>query len=145
MSDERVREILKRGDPGGDDARIAPSDLARMRRAILAHAPVRRRPWALVLVPASVAAALVVAVLWLASTKTGDRAGGAATAGPVARSSTDARRPEAASLPTAAPVPVAKVAPRVEPRTRLRSPRTIRFVTQSGTQIIWTLDPDLEI
>jgi hypothetical protein len=26
-----------------------------------------------------------------------------------------------------------------------KAPRTLRFVTSSGTQIIWTLDPNLDL
>jgi hypothetical protein len=56
--------------------------------------------------------------------------------------------------PTAPPghAPVAHSKPRRSPAHRsvpaavsVKLPRTIHFVTQSGTQIIWTLDPNLEL
>jgi hypothetical protein len=181
-ADERLRRLLRRGDPAGDGAVPSPVDVARMRRTILAAASEAPRPRVPALVPVGAAALLVALAFWVLKSgsardarpllheapqpatiaATPDRH--PSTPGPPAGSASPARPgepvsaasgPDVPALHASAtpapsdPAPGAPQSPPAQPPALAASlepgPRSIRFVTSNGTQIIWTLDPQLEI
>lgn len=164
---EKLREILRRGDPAAGDPGLSPEEIQRMRRVVLAAVPEpRRRGW---LVPVmATAAALVLAValaliLWRPESKVVKAvrpplplAGEGRGEGPVVVvEKTPPHRPSA-GLPAAQereqreprPAP-RKKAIHHEPEpvvvAQAESPSTqIQFSTPGGTRIIWVLHPATE-
>jgi len=160
---DALATLLCLGDPAPSGSGPEPAELARMRRAILAEA-VAHRP-RLAFAPAHALTAAAIAVVALMASLIGfDRRDDvpALEHARVARESVAARsaattdRPAAVALP---PAPAVTAPPRVvalarpqaqaarEPATAHTTPRstTVRFTTQRGTQIIWTLDPRVEL
>ncbi|MFP5289003.1 MAG: hypothetical protein ACLGI9_24915 [Thermoanaerobaculia bacterium] len=170
MNDEKLREILKRGDPAAGDPGLAPEEVQGMRRAVLAAVPEpRRRGW---LVPALAgAAALILAAvialsLWQPEPpKEAVRpplplAGEGRGEGSVVAEKTPPHRPSA-GLPAPqerepAPTPkkkekkpVVQRAPEPEPVVLAQAEpsgeqRQIQFSTPGGTRVIWVLNPATE-
>ena len=147
-SDDRLRRLLKQGDPAGDGMGIAPQDLARMRRAVLtaAEAKARGRSVGFPLVPAAAVVALVALVAWIVRVEVASRRPEAVSRGTIERAQ-ERRVPvetrhAAPQAPTVASGGVRRAA---SPTTLARTARTIHFVAKTGTQIIWTLDPNLDL
>jgi hypothetical protein len=66
MNDERLRQILRQGDPAGGDGGLTPDEAHAMRRAVLTAVPERRRRLLPILALAgAVATAVLVAILLL--------------------------------------------------------------------------------
>ncbi|HEY2293264.1 MAG TPA: hypothetical protein VGM86_21400, partial [Thermoanaerobaculia bacterium] len=66
MSDERLRQILRQGDPAGEDAGLTPDEARAMRRTVLTAVPERKRRLLPILALAgAVATAALIAVLLL--------------------------------------------------------------------------------
>ncbi len=115
----RLRELLRLGDPAGDGAEPSAAESAELRRVMLRSArtttPVRWLPLA-----TAATGAIAAAVLLLPG-------GFEPTATPpVQEMTTDAENGPAANRAA-------------------EDGRQIRFATENGTQIIWVLDPDLEL
>ena len=143
MKNERLYAWLRAGDPASEGS-PGPVEIARMRSAILAEAATRSmrpRPLrALVAATALAAGAGLAVAAWLA------RSGPAAVLPPVldAASVTWAPR-EPPPLAAERAVPPARE-PRSRPQvTSVTQATTVRFTTRRGTQIIWTLDPRVEL
>jgi hypothetical protein len=100
MSDERLRQILRQGDPAGDDGGLGPDEARAMRRTVLTAVPeTRRRLLPVLALAGAVATAVLIAVLL---------------------------RPEPAPAPSriaAAPVPPARPIAQVAVEPASRSPR----------------------
>jgi hypothetical protein len=162
MNDERLRQILRHGDPASGDAGLTPDEVRALRRTVLTAIPERRRR--LAWLPAAAAAAMALLLLALALRPW---------------HGTPAPPPRVAALPTPAPAPTiaptiapvtaptpaaiaATAAPSPEPpkrsrparRRAVREPRIalaslpearepavreIRFSTPGGTRVIWQL------
>ncbi|MFL6195342.1 MAG: hypothetical protein ACJ75H_14290 [Thermoanaerobaculia bacterium] len=163
--DERLRHILREGDPAAGDPGLTLEEAREMRRAVLNAVPERRRrllpvfAWA---GAALVAVAVLVAALLLQRPEAApaprvaevvkETAGTAATAEtPVAETEktetvevTAKKRPHRRRTPAPAtsatsnsPDRIASAAPAVEPE----EPRQIQFSTPGGTRIIWVISP----
>lgn len=111
--DERLRALLRAGDPAEDEAGLSREESAHLRRVVLRNVrspqPTRWLP-----LTAVAAAGLLAAVLLL---------------------------PQRVSPPSPAdeaPIEIAGEGPR-------EAARQIHFATERGTQIIWVLDPDLDL
>jgi len=66
MNDERLRQILRRGDPAGEGGGLTPDEARAMRRAVLTAVPERKRRLLPVFALAGAAAtAVLIAVLLL--------------------------------------------------------------------------------
>ncbi|HEY4563004.1 MAG TPA: hypothetical protein VIJ36_08490 [Thermoanaerobaculia bacterium] len=66
MNDERLRQILRRGDPAGEDGGLTPDEARPMRRTVLTAVPERKRRFLPVFALAGAAAtAALLAVLLL--------------------------------------------------------------------------------
>jgi hypothetical protein len=66
MNDERLRQILRQGDPAGEDGGLTPDEARAMRRTVLTAAPERKRRLLPVLALAgAVATAVLIAVFLL--------------------------------------------------------------------------------
>lgn len=174
MNDEKLREILKRGDPAAGDPGLAPEEIQGMRRAVLAAVPEPRgRGW-LVPVLAGAAALILAAVialsLWQPEPPELPRvavrpplppAGEGRGEGPaVVERKTPPHRP-AAGLPAPqeretppapkkkkpvrrAPEPEPIVLAQAEPPIASGEQRQIQFSTPGGTRVIWVLHPATE-
>lgn len=159
---DELGALLRLGDPAQGDPGPDGADLARMRRAMLAeagrdHGRIAAAGSRLVVAAALVAAA-VITVLIRVEPPFGvlpvepDSPGlGAST--PAHAAVEPASRPQAATalrhaepgpvvavLSDTPPAPPADVADPGTPRAT-----TVRFTTPRGTQIIWTLDPRVEL
>lgn len=158
MNDDRLRQILRKGDPAAQDTELAPDEVHAMRRTVLTAIPEshRRLAW-LSLLAAGAAGVLVLALVialgpWRrpsATPPTAPRMAATATpvpappAGPepvvpLERPAKNPRRTHhhTPRLPRIPPVP-----PPDEPITIASLPavREIRFSTPGGTRIIWEL------
>lgn len=165
MNEERIRKLLREGDPFAGEAGLNPEEVREMRRTVLTAIPGRRERRLLpaLALAGAAAVAVLIAVLVLRQNPGGtpkpapppQRAGMAAVPVPVPPS----------------PAPVAEAAPREETRTAqarprhrrasIRHPRTqdsvaslkaseepketvvreIQFTTPGGTRILWTVAP----
>jgi hypothetical protein len=160
-SNDRLRDLLRRGDPAAGDPGLSPDEVGRMRRAVLAATPEPRRRLLMVPVLAGLAAAvalLVVASPWSRLGEIG--------APPAPEPAAAAAAATPAPTPGATPVPAPE---RVEPPVRLASreapahprvrrhrppepvatmahaePRQIQFEAPGGTRVIWILNPTTE-
>lgn len=152
--DRRLRRLLRRGDPAGGDSPPAAQDLGRMRRQILeqggADEPLSPR-LGLRWVAVGVCVLILVVVGWqLRGPKVGP------TVAPrIAEAQADSLPPapvadvrEVPAVPEEAEIievvvdePPVVVAASDE---KLQA-RTLHFTTQRGTQIIWIIDPELEL
>lgn len=66
MNDERLRQILRQGDPAGEDVGLTPDEARAMRRTVLTAVPERKRRLLPILALAgAVATAALIAVLLL--------------------------------------------------------------------------------
>ena len=162
--DLKLRELLRRGDPAQGNPPPGPQELARMRQELLEQAEAREdgtnlvgRRWA-----AAVASVVIlVAVGWQlrnqsvqppAVTEPPERITPpvAVDAEPVPAAPPAAEvRDESESVP---PVVVASSdagdsspPPDGDVSAETLQARTVRFTTRGGTQIIWILDPELEL
>ena len=124
MTDDRTNDtldaLLKQGDPAGDDTAPSTEDIAQMRRTVLNALPERRRRIRWVPIAAATAAMALAVVLI-----------------------TPARLDRQAAdnpLPTA-------TTETVDSGTTAAGDRRqqVQFATESGTRIIWVLDPDLNL
>lgn len=165
---DRLRDLLREGDPAAGDPGLSPEEVQAMRRTVLSAVPEpRRRGW---LVPAlATAAALVLAavpVLWRTAPevpdtpKPGPVVAAPVTPAPVPEPIRPAPAPQpepeppvriAAEKPEERPEPLA-VAPAVPalPEQQAVLPaapegqRQIQFSTPGGTRVIWMLNPATE-
>ena len=156
MNDERIRQILREGDPYAGEPGLSPEEIREMRRTVLNAIPDHRERRFRLLPALALAGAAAVAVLVAVL----------------------ALRPGSEITPKAAPPRIATVAPapaqpvpppvvrdeerpkvRREPRQRRRAPvpapepretiasaeetpvREIQFTTPGGTRILWTVAP----
>jgi hypothetical protein len=162
---EEIQRRLRAGDPAGDGGDLSPDEWASMRRAVLDTVSDRAAPAATRLWMPVVAAAALIVVAVVVTVRIY-----APEVEPAPVTSTE--EPPVAVIPEPAPVteslevsgpPVESVAPDPNaprgavavaedteppktqpavPTVEPRQPRTIRFTTANGTQIIWKLDPD---
>ena len=118
LEQKRIRELLQRGDPAGDDPGLDLEQVARMRRRVLLAAPSPRvrglRP-----IPALALSALVVMLVAVGWNLT---------------------RP---ALPPAA-ADAQAVADRPGSSSEKRS-RQVQFATPGGTRVIWILDSEFGV
>ncbi|MBP7149498.1 MAG: hypothetical protein KBD01_18370 [Acidobacteria bacterium] len=158
---ERLRDLLRRGDPALGEPPLSPGELGLMRdrMAAAARAPARpaRRPlaWA----GAALACAVVAAAVWFVPRP---REGAAPRTVPAPA----ATRPPAVAQIVPPPVPVLSEPPTPEPRAPAgaarRAPRApaapavvaavpqssisrLEFVTPGGLRIYWQVQPDLDL
>ena len=157
---ERLRQVLRDGDPAAQEAGLTPDEVHAMRRAVLTSIPESRRRFAWLPVLATGTAALIVLALIFARTP-GHRPPASLPAAP-----------QIAVIPTPVPAPPVLPAPAApsqrstksvrpahrrtvrppqapparhdEPMTLASLPETstvreIRFSTPCGTRIIWEL------
>lgn len=119
-SDRRLQALLREGDPAADGSELSTDEALNLRRSVLRRVRTARpiRWWP---VTAAAAATLLAAALLLPS-----------------RISTPVSPSNGTSGPSGAP-------PELTEQQASDSPRQIRFATEQGTQIIWVLDPDLEL
>lgn len=161
--DERLRHILREGDPAAGEPGLTREEIQDLRRTVLTAIPERRRR----LVPvfalagaALAAVAVLVAALLLqrpeavpapvprVAAVVKETAGTAATAEAPAAEKTETmkvtakrrphrRRTPVTSVTSESPDRLASAAPPVEPE----EPRQIQFSTPGGTRIIWVISP----
>jgi hypothetical protein len=157
---ERLRAILRKGDPAAGDPGLPAEELQAMRRAMLSAVPEpRRRGWLVPVLAAAAVLALATALalgLW----RTESRPEPLAIARPV--QPTPSPRPPAVQVPAApeAPVRTAEKTEGVERPRKRRTPRPappapepvrtvvaqhqIQFSTPGGTRVIWVPNPTAE-
>ncbi len=123
---ERLREILRRGDPGASGAGPTREEIARMRQAILRGAETRRAPAAGFRLAAAGALAALLLVGGLALWKIDPGRPPGPGAEPAARPAGETRRSETG------------------PPER-KGVRVIHFVTPGGTRVVWSLDPEFNV
>lgn len=119
-SSNRLRRLLQSSDPAGDGTTPTADELAAVRRAILRTEPRNHEaPWIPVAIAATLVVALGILLLAVGVEKDPERAldGGV----------TPARE---AVLPAAETTGDA---------------HQIQFATENGTQVIWVVNPDLEL
>ena len=165
MSDEKLREILRKGDPAGGDPGMTPEEVREMRRVVLSAVPERKRRGWLLPVMAGAAALILAAVIALSLWQPEPqeeavrpplpRAGeGRGEGAVVVEKKTPPHRPSAGlpapqeREPPPAPKRKKKTVRR-EPApivvAQAESPSTqIQFSTPGGTRIIWVLNPATE-
>ena len=154
--DLKLRSLLTRGDPADGEEALEAQDLARMRREILAQAEggepsVSRVYWRWA---AAFVCVLVLAVVGWQLRKPSVRpsgeteiAGARETATADATTPLEAPPPEVVDEPrvTVASAKEEPVDEAVDEPAEILQARTLRFTTRRGTQIIWILDPELEL
>jgi len=170
--EDRLRALLRRGDPAADAAEGLPAHIAaRMRARVVAATSDRHRPGFSPFVWATAAAAGIVVIVAIAVRPEAPPPPGppelpasppaVADAPPVAPaplstpvvtppaevqrgvSEAGTRSAPVASSPRAAPV-VALPAASTPAVASTRKPLTVQFTTPAGTRIIWTLDPEFK-
>jgi hypothetical protein len=157
---ERLREVLRRGDPGGGEAGLTSEESQAMRRTVLSAVPEPRERFRLAPVFFTVAAAVLSCVVGLSLWRAHDQPDRPAPTVQAARPAV----PALPSVPQAQPQPeppleVAVVSPPPRPRpmrsTRLMrqrpveevkpeevqetTTRQVQFSAPGGTRIIWLL------
>jgi hypothetical protein len=163
MNDDRLRQILREGDPSAQDFELTPDEAHTMRRMVLTAIPESRRRlgWLPLLTAGAVALILLALAIgpWhqqpekippaapqMATVATPVPAPSETPepAVPSERPVTNPRPPHRRAVPTQAPP-----APHDEPMTLASLPdtpasavREIRFSTPGGTRIIWELSTD---
>ena len=155
MKNERLKAWLRAGDPAGEGS-PGPVEIARMRAAMLAEAAAASmRPRPLRALAGATALAAAAAGLALAAWLV--RSGPAAMLPPELGGTAVTWAPPAPApallelvergfeRPTYAAQRSVRSAP--EPRSQRLATQTttVRFTTRRGTQIIWTLDPRIEL
>ena len=164
MNEEKLREILKRGDPAAGDPGMTAEEVREMRRTVLSAVPEpRKRGW-LVPVLAGAAALVLAAVialsLWpsppeeVAVRPPLPRAGeGRGEGAPVVAEKTTPPQPSPAPQEREPPpAPVREPEPEPEPKRKPEpvvlaqadGPTQIQFSTPGGTRVIWVLQPATE-
>lgn len=121
-SSHRLADALRRGDPAAVDSAMTEDERRRVRSRLASARPEAGPPRAYGWLAAMVAVAaglLVLAVVW-------NRPTGGELAAP--------------AKSAAAPIPAKVESPAGGERTQ-----QIRIITKNGTQIIWILNPDLEL
>jgi hypothetical protein len=158
MNDERIRQLLREGDPFAGESTLNPEEIREMRRTVLNALPDPRERWFRLLPALALAGAAAVAVL-IAVLALRPGSGAPPKAAPPRMAAVPAPAPPA-------PAPVAEPALREETRkiqprhhrrpSAPRPPRTeetvaslegtalreIQFTTPGGTRILWTVAPD---
>jgi cytoskeletal protein RodZ len=166
MNDEKIRQILREGDPFAGEAGLTPEEVREMRRTALTAIPERRERRLRLLPALALAGAAAVAVL-IAFLALRQAPGGtpkpapprmaavpepvapvsppsAPVASPVPRAETRTvrprhhRRPVAPRPPKTADAVASLEKPRESEGTALRE---IQFTTPGGTRILWTVVP----
>jgi hypothetical protein len=161
MSDERLRQMLRQGDPAGGDGALTPDEARAMRRTVLTAVPERkRRLLPIFALAGAVATAVLIAVLLL-------RPEPVKTPVPAPRIATAPAppAPPAAQAPVEPAPPAQKVEDQRPAHRRPRQPhhrrptvqaapeaqdtlasletaepeRQVQFSTPGGTRIIWIL------
>ncbi|MCH7781197.1 MAG: hypothetical protein IH848_10145 [Acidobacteria bacterium] len=115
---DEIRELLRQGDPAGNDRGLGADEAARMRRRIVTEATTRKAPLFRP-IPALAAAAIIILVV-----ATGWRF----------------LRPEVPAGPDGS-----KTAAVPGPAAPERRTRQVQFLTPGGTRIIWLLDSEFEV
>ena len=164
---DRLRDVLREGDPAAGDPGLSPEEVQSMRRTVLSAVPEpRRRGW---LVPAlATAAALILAavlVLWQTAPGTPPEPGPVVAAPVTPAPTPEPVRPAPAPQPEP-PVRIAEEKPEEQPEPLAAAPaipvvpeqqavlpaasaapeeqRQIQFSTPGGTRVIWMLNPATE-
>jgi hypothetical protein len=158
MNDDRLRQILRHGDPASGDAGLTLDEVRALRRTVLTAIPEPRRRFIWLPVAAAAAILLVLAVTlrpWRETPAPPPRVAALPTPAPTLA-------PAPAPPPAASAAVVAIAAPSPEPpkrsrpahRRAVREPRMdlaslpeapepvvreIRFSTSGGTRVIWQL------
>jgi hypothetical protein len=123
---ERLRAILRRGDPGASDAGPSREEIAWMRQTVLRGAETSRAPGAGFRLAAGGALAALVLMAGLALWRSDPGRPAGSGADRAVRSAGPTRRSEA------------------DPAER-RAVRVIHFVTPGGTRVVWSLDPEFDV
>jgi hypothetical protein len=158
MNDERLRQILRQGDPAEGDGGLTPEEVRAMRRTVLTAIPERKRRLLPVLALAgAVATAVLIAVLLLRPAPAPPRVAAAPTppAPPIAPAE-PAPRPlqereergpaprhhsqhhHRRSAPPVAPA-ITDTLASLETTDAETTERQVQFSTPGGTRIIWIL------
>jgi len=166
MNDERIRQILREGDPFAGEPSLTPEEIREMRRTVLNAIPDRReRSFRLLPALALTGAAAVVVLIAVLALRPGGKIPSKAVAPRIAAVS----GPVVPVPPSPAPVTrpaLREETPKVQSRHQHRhktprpsrpedavasletpegqaetAPRDIQFTTPGGTRIIWTLAP----
>ena len=167
MNDEKLREILKRGDPAAGEPGMTPEEVREMRRTVLSAVPEpRKRGW-LVPVMAGAAALVVVVIaltLWkpeppkqavrpperpplpLAGEGRGEGVKRIEKTPPLPSPAPQEREPPPSPVREPEPEPEPEPQPEPEPVVLAQAdgPTQIQFSTPGGTRIIWVLQPATE-
>jgi len=133
--DLRLRELLRLGDPAQGDEPLGPEDLARMRTEILGTIEARGTATRLVnwrWVAVATCVVVVVVMGWHLRNR------------PVHLPAVPDPPGMQASAPPDGVTPREIIAPPVA-SSRADQARTLLFTTRRGTQIIWIIDPELEL
>ena len=146
--DLRLRELLRRGDPAQGGEPLDPQDLARMRREILgtveaSGTATRLVDWRWVAVATCVV--IVVVMGWHLRNLPVHPPAVPAPPGMQASSTPDGVTPEGTSAPLVVGVDPIPAVPAAVASSGTDQARTLHFTTRRGTQIIWTIDPELEL
>jgi hypothetical protein len=115
--EDSLRRLLRAGDPVGDGCELSPDEASELRRVMLRSVRTSR-PTRWIPLGAAVAAALLAAIVLLPGSTTG---------------------------PDPSRVVSQPKAERTLPEESAEGKRQIQFATDSGTQIIWVLDPNLDL
>jgi len=146
--DMRLRELLRRGDPAHDARSLGTQDLARLRQEILGPAAARGPATGLVnwrWAAVATCVVIVVAMGWHLRDQSVHPSAVPDPATEQASSTLDRVTPQEISPPWVADAVPAPVVPAATAASGADQTRTLRFTTRRGTQIIWTLDPELEL
>lgn len=160
MNDERLRQILRQGDPAGGDGGLTPDEARAMRRTVLTAIPERkRRLLPIFALTGAVATAVLIAVLLLKPEPSEPpappriAAAPAPAAPPIAQSPVqpvlhppqeEERQPAHRRHPRLLHRPAAPEAPATIDATlasleAAEPERQVQFSTPGGTRIIWIL------
>ena len=164
MNDERIRQLLREGDPFAGEPGLRPEEAREMRRTVLNAIPDQRARRFRLLPALALAGAAAVAVL-IAVLALRPDSGRTPKPAPPRIAAVPAPVPPP-SAPAARPTPQEEETPKVQPRHRRRPPapraprtgealasleppkesegtalREIQFTTPGGTRILWTVAP----